>query len=122
MQKIDEFQKLSKMEKLMLFTVLALTIVALLVAKNSTAATFTTPTSGGTGVMSSVYVTVSGWVYGAPGLIIGLGLIIFGVFMGISKHFMMFFIFLIAAVLLFLAPSIVIGIATAAASVSGAVI
>ena len=101
---------------------LALTLLALfafaLISRSATA--FTVDTTSGT--FADFYNTIMGFVFGAPGIIIAVFMLLFGVVMMVAKHWMTGIISFIAIVLFFLAPEIVLGVASTGASLAGAII
>ena len=107
----------TKARILLMFTVLALFAFAL-IGKNVTAATVNV-TSGS---FSDLYTTIMGFIYGGPGIIVAILMGLFGVVMMISKHWTVFVVVIIAIIVFFLIPEIVLSLATAGASLAGAVI
>ena len=103
---------------LMVFLVLFVALTLALVGKDTSAATVTTTT----GTFADFYTTFIGFVYGVPGIVIGILLLLFGVIMMVAKHFFVFIVCLLATILFFLAPEIVLGMANMGASLSGAII
>ena len=101
---------------------LALTLLALfafaLMSRSATA--FTVDTTSGT--FSDFYNTIMGFVFGAPGIIIAVFMLLFGVVMMVAKHWMTGIISIIAVILFFLAPEIVLGVASTGAGLAGAII
>ena len=101
---------------------LALTIFALLafslMSKSATA--FTVNVTSGT--FADFYNTIMGFVFGGPGIIIAVFMLLFGVVMMLAKHWMTGIIAFVAIVLFFLAPEIVLGVASTGAALAGAII
>jgi len=121
MQKVDIKIRTDKKTKYLLFSVfLALSVLVLWGSGSATAATVTTPT-GSTG-LGALYTTITGFVYGAPGLIIAIFIFLFGVIMMIAKHFFVMIMAMVAIVLFFLAPSVVVALANTGAAASGAIL
>ena len=109
--------KHTKARILLMFTVLALFAFAL-IGKNVTAATVNV-TSGS---FSDLYNTIMGFIYGGPGIIVAILMGLFGVVMMISKHWTVFVVVIIAIIVFFLIPEIVLSLASMGASLAGAVI
>lgn len=107
----------TKARILLMFTVLALFAFAL-IGKNVTAATVNV-TSGS---FSDLYNTIMGFIYGGPGIIVAILMGLFGVVMMISKHWTVFVVVIIAIIVFFLIPEIVLSLASMGASLAGAVI
>ena len=107
----------TKARILLMFTVLALFAFAL-IGKNVTAATVNV-TSGS---FSDLYNTIMGFIYGGPGIIVAILMGLFGVVMMISKHWTVFVVVIIAIIVFFLIPEIVLSLASLGAGLAGAVI
>ena len=107
----------TKARILLMFTVLALFAFAL-IGKNVTAATVNV-TSGS---FSDLYNTIMGFIYGGPGIIVAILMGLFGVVMMMSKHWTVFVVVIIAIIVFFLIPEIVLSLASMGASLAGAVI
>ena len=107
----------TKARILLMFTVLALFAFAL-IGKNVTAATVNV-TSGS---FSDLYNTIMGFIYGGPGIIVAILMGLFGVVMMISKHWTVLVVVIIAIIVFFLIPEIVLSLASMGASLAGAVI
>ena len=107
----------TKARILLMFTVLALFAFAL-IGKNVTAATVNV-TSGS---FSDLYNTIMGFIYGGPGIIVAILMGLFGVVMMITKHWTVFVVVIIAIIVFFLIPEIVLSLASMGASLAGAVI
>jgi len=107
----------TKARILLMFTVLALFAFAL-ISKNVTAATVNV-TSGS---FSDLYNTIMGFIYGGPGIIVAILMGLFGVVMMISKHWTVFIVVIIAIIVFFLIPEIVLSLASMGAGLAGAII
>ena len=107
----------TKARILLMFTVLALFAFAL-IGKNVTAATVNV-TSGS---FSDLYNTIMGFIYGGPGIIVAILMGLFGVVMMISKHWTVFVVVIIAIIVFFLIPEIVLSLASIGAGLAGAII
>ena len=107
----------TKARILLMFTVLALFAFAL-IGKNVTAATVNV-TSGS---FSDLYNTIMGFIYGGPGIIVAILMGLFGVVMMISKHWTVFVVVIIAIIVFFLIPEIVLSLASMGAGLAGAII
>ena len=107
----------TKARILLMFTVLALFAFAL-IGKNVTAATVNV-TSGS---FSDLYNTIMGFIYGGPGIIVAILMGLFGVVMMVSKHWTVFVVVIIAIIVFFLIPEIVLSLASLGAGLAGAVI
>ena len=79
------------------------------------AVTALTGTGGGgsSGNLNSVWTYVTGLIYGVPGKLIGVGMLIWGVLSIATKHFLMGLLVIVVVALFFLIPYIVTGIETA---------
>ena len=98
----------------------AMLISAVLLFAGKTVFAFTVNVSSGT--FADFYTTFMGFVYGVPGIVIGIIMLLFGVIMMLAKHFLVFVIALLAVVLFFLSPEIVLGLAKMGAGLAGAMI
>ena len=107
----------TKARILLMFTVLALFAFAL-IGKNVTAATVDV-TSGS---FADLYNTIMGFIYGGPGIIVAILMGLFGVVMMISKHWTVFIVVIIAIIVFFLIPEIVLSLASMGAGLAGAII
>ena len=107
----------TKARILLMFTVLALFMFAF-IGKNVTAATVNV-TSGS---FSDLYNTIMGFIYGGPGIIVAILMGLFGVVMMISKHWTVFVVVIIAIIVFFLIPEIVLSLASIGAGLAGAII
>ncbi len=107
----------TKARILLMFTVLAL-FAFVLIGKNVTAATVNV-TSGS---FSDLYNTIMGFIYGGPGIIVAILMGLFGVVMMISKHWTVFVVVIIAIIVFFLIPEIVLSLASIGAGLAGAII
>lgn len=103
---------------LMFYLAVFVVLVLSLVGKDVFAATVNTAS----GTFASFYSTFIGFVFGVPGIVIGIMLLLFGVIMMVAKHFFVFIVCLLAVILFFLSPSIVLGLATSGAALSGAIL
>ncbi|MCL4427499.1 MAG: hypothetical protein M1276_00680 [Deltaproteobacteria bacterium] len=70
-------------------------------------------TGGSSGNLNSTWTYVTGLIYGVPGRLIGLGMLIWGILSIATKHFLMGLLVIVVVALFFLAPYIVTGIETA---------
>jgi type IV secretory pathway VirB2 component (pilin) len=101
---------------------LSLTVLALLmfVFISEKVNAFTINTTGGT--FADFYNTIMGFIFGDIGIIIAVFMLLFGIIMMVAKHWMVGIISFIAIVLFFLAPEIVLGVASTGAGLAGAII
>ena len=74
------------------------------------------------GSFSTLYTTIMGFIYGGPGVIVAILMGLFGVVMMVSKHWTAFIVVMIAIIVFFLIPEIVLGLATTGAGLAGAII
>ena len=107
----------TKARILLMFTVLTL-FMFVLIGKNVTAATVNVAS----GSFADLYNTIMGFIYGGPGIIVAILMGLFGVVMMISKHWTVFVVVIIAIIVFFLIPEIVLSLASMGASLAGAVI
>jgi hypothetical protein len=68
---------------------------------------------GSSGNLNSVWTYVTGLIYGVPGKLIGVGMLIWGVLSIATRHFLMGLLVIVVVALFFLIPYIVTGIETA---------
>jgi type IV secretory pathway VirB2 component (pilin) len=107
----------TKARILLMFTVLTL-FMFVLIGKNVTAATVNVAS----GSFADLYNTIIGFIYGGPGIIVAILMGLFGVVMMASKHWTVFVVVIIAIIVFFLIPEIVLSLASMGASLAGAVI
>ena len=93
-------------------------IVLALISRNVSATTINTST----GSFSTLYSTMLGFIYGGPGIIVAILMGLFGVVMMVSKHWTAFIVVMIAIIIFFLIPEIVLSLASAGATLAGAII
>jgi len=119
MLKADNKIRTDKKTKIVLFSVLLALFVFAFAGSNVVSAASVNVTGGALGDFYNVMV---GYIYGTPGVIIAIFIFLFGVIMMISKHFFIMIMAIVAIVLFFLAPDIVLGLANTGAALSGAII
>lgn len=68
---------------------------------------------GSSGNLNSVWTYVTGLIYGVPGKLIGVGMLVWGVLSIATRHFLMGLLVLVVVAIFFLIPYIVTGIETA---------
>lgn len=103
---------------LMFYLSLFVALTLLLLGKDIFAATVNVAS----GTFADFYSTFIGFIYGVPGITIGILILLFGVVMMVAKHFFVFIICLLAVILFFLSPEIVLGLAQLGAKLAGAII
>ncbi|MHB1696619.1 MAG: TrbC/VirB2 family protein [bacterium] len=113
----EKFQASSKTRTAVLFALLALFVFAF-IGRDVSAATVSV--TGG--ALGDFYNTIIGFIYGPIGIIIAVFIFLFGVIMMISKHFFIMIMAIVAIILFFLAPDLVLGFANMGAALSGAII
>jgi len=119
MLKADNKIRTDKKTKIVLFSVLLALFVFAFAGSNVVSAATVNVTGGGLG---DFYNTLVGFIYGVPGVIIAIFIFLFGVIMMISKHFFIMIMAIVAIILFFLAPDIVLALANSGAALSGAII
>ena len=103
---------------LMFYVTVFVALTLLLVGKDIFAATVNVTS----GTFADFYSIFIGFIYGVPGIAIGIIILLFGVIMMVAKHFFVFIVCLLAVILFFMSPEIVLGLARIGAALAGAVI